>query len=133
MGSDLSYEDYLEDPELSNVYNAEVLGDEVVNNHNCWILQLTSKKEDVAYYTRKIWVDQERFLVLKENLYAKSGKLLKTIEVKSVLKLNDRWYPEQIIFKDVLKSGKGTEFVIDEIEFNVPLAEHIFSKAALRK
>jgi outer membrane lipoprotein-sorting protein len=133
MGSDLSYEDYLEDPELSNVYNAEVRGDEVVNNQNCWILQLTSKKEDVAYYTRKIWVDQERFLVLKENLYAKSGKLLKTIEVKSVLKLNDRWYAEQIIFKDVLKSGKGTEFIIDEIEFNVPLAEHIFSKAALRK
>ena len=71
--------------------------------------------------------------MLKENLYAKSGKLLKTIVVKSVLKLKDRWYPKQITFKDVLKSGKGTEFIIDEIEFNVPLAEHIFSKAALRK
>jgi len=133
MGSDLSYEDYLEDPQLHNVYEAQVEGSEPINGYDCWILQLTSKKDDVAYDTRKIWVDRQRYVVLKENRYAKGGKLLKTIEVKSLLKIKTRWYPERVVFKDVLKSGAGTEFTVDKIEFDVPIDPYIFSKAALRK
>jgi hypothetical protein len=33
----------------------------------------------------------------------------------------------------MLKDGKGTEFIIEEIEFNVPIPEYIFSKASLKK
>ena len=36
-------------------------------------------------------------------------------------------------FKDVLKSGSGTEFRLDSIRFNVAIPEYIFSKAALKK
>jgi len=38
-----------------------------------------------------------------------------------------------MVFKDVLKKGKGTEFIIDSIEFNVKISEHVFSKASLRR
>lgn len=31
------------------------------------------------------------------------------------------------------KTGDGTEFVIDAIEFNSAIPEHLFSKAALRR
>ena len=41
-------------------------------------------KEDLAYFSRKIWVDKERFIALKENRYARSGKLLKTTEIDEV-------------------------------------------------
>jgi len=133
MGSDLSYEDYMEDPRLSNIYNAKLTGEEKIDERNCYVLELTGKKDDVAYYRRKMWVDKERYLPLKEELFAKSGKLLKRLVIKEVFKVEGRWYPKRMVFKDVLKSGAGTEFIIDSIEFDVEIPEYIFSKAALRK
>ena len=117
MGSDLSYEDMMEDPKLINHYNAAVTGDSTVDNRSCWILELTAKTKDVAYHFRKIWVDKERNIPLKEELYAKSGKRLKNMELKDVSNIDGRWYPKRMIFKDMLKSGKGTEFIIEIIEF----------------
>jgi outer membrane lipoprotein-sorting protein len=133
MGSDLSYEDMMEDREIAENYDGRIGGEEILLNRPCWILELTSKAENVAYHSRKIWVDQERFVVLREERFAKSGKLLKTLEVKSVIRVRDRWIQDALVFKDVLKGGDGTEFRIISIEFDVPIAEHIFSKASLRK
>lgn len=135
MGSDLSYEDMMEDRRMENLYDANVVSEEIYEDRPCWILELTAKegKEDIAYHSRKVWVDKERFVSLKEERFAKSGKLLKTTEVRHVSQIEDRWVPDEVVFRDVLKAGKGTEFIIDSIEFNATIPDHIFSKASLRK
>lgn len=133
MGSDVSYEDYMEDPKLSNMYDAKLIGEEKLGSRNCYVLNLTAKKGRVAYYFRKMWVDKERYLPLKEERFAKSGKLLKRLTINKVFKIGERWYPQKMIFKDVLMKGSGTEFIINSIEFNVKIPEYIFSKASLRK
>lgn len=133
MGSDLSYEDLMEDPRLHRIYDAKIIAEETYLDRPCWVLELTAKEDDIAYHTRKIWVDRERFVSLKENRYAKSGKLLKTTEVKEVVREDNRWIPRSMIFKDVLKHGDGTKFVIESIEFNAEIPDYIFSKASLRK
>jgi outer membrane lipoprotein-sorting protein len=133
MGSDISYEDYMEDPKLSNIYNAELIAEENISGRDCYILELSAKKGGLSYHRRKMWVDKERYLPLKEERFAKSGKLLKIFVIDEVFKVQERWYPKRAVFKDVLASGEGTEFIIDSIEFNVEIPEHIFSKASLRK
>lgn len=133
MGSDLSYEDFMEDPELHKIYIAENVGEEILGGRPCWVLVLTAAKKDIAYFSRKIWVDKERYLPLKENRYAKSGKLLKTTEVKEVMKVENRWVFKHVIFKDVLKKGNGTEFFMESVQFDVDIPGYVFSKAALRK
>lgn len=134
MGSDVSYEDFMEDPRLANAYHVKRSGDEVIDSRNCYVLELEAMEGiDVSYYRRKLWVDKERFLPLREELYARGGKLLKKLTIKDVYKLEDRWYPKRMIFRDVLKKGEGTEVIIDSIEFNVPIDAYIFSKASLRK
>jgi len=133
MGSDLSYEDFMEDPELNKLYEAKVVEEDVFLERPCWVLELTSKGSDIAYYSRKIWVDKERFISLKEERFAKSGKLLKTFIVLKVSRIQNRWIPTHVVFKDELKSGKGTEFFLESIELNANIPEHIFTKASLRK
>jgi outer membrane lipoprotein-sorting protein len=133
MGSDLSYEDLMEDPELHNLYDATLEGEDVVAGRRCWILLLNSKGGDIAYQSRKVWVDRERFTVLREDRFAKSGKLLKTTEVKETRRIGKKWVATDVVFKDVLKAGSGTEFQIESIEFDVEIPPQTFSKAALRK
>jgi negative regulator of sigma E activity len=133
MGSDLSYEDMMEDPKLTNQYDAVVSGDSIVDSRSCWIVELTAKTKDVAYHFRKLFVDKKRHVPLKEELYAKGGKLLKKMDLKDVTQIDGRWYPKRMVFKDVLKSGEGTEFIIDTIEFDAAIPAYIFTKASLRK
>jgi hypothetical protein len=75
----------------------------------------------------------ERWLPLKEDRYAKSGKLLKTTRIPEVFWTGERWYPKRIVFKDMLSSGKGTEHIIESIDFDVQVPDHLLTKAALRK
>jgi outer membrane lipoprotein-sorting protein len=133
MGSDLSYEDMMEDPHLLNHYTGKIDGEEKIADRICWIITLTANTPDVAYQTKKVWVDKDRFIPLKKELYAKSGVLLKRMELSDVIQIQGRWFPKKILFKDVLKEGDGTEFQIMEIEFNTKIPEYIFSKASLKK
>jgi outer membrane lipoprotein-sorting protein len=133
MGSDLSYEDMMEDNKLTNHYNAVVTGTETIDSRSCWVVKLTAFDAGMAYQVRKLWVDRERNIPLREELYAKSGTLLKRTVLSDVLNLNGRWFPRKIVFKDMLKDGEGTEFIIDNIQFNVAIPEYIFSKANLKK
>ena len=133
MGSDLSYEDMMEDPHLPNLYSATVRSSETVNGRECWVLDLQAKKEDIAYDHRQAWVDKERYVVVKENLYAKSGKLLKSVDVREVMRVQEHWLAKSILYRDVLKDGEGTEFHLDSVTLDAEIPEYMFSKAALRR
>ena len=133
MGSDLSYEDMMDNSKLLENYDAGVIASEVIEERDCWIVELQAKTAEVNYQIRKVWVDKGRFIPLKEELYAKSGKLLKRMELFDIIKIDNRWYPKKIVFKDMLKIGDGTEFIIDDIEFDQQIPEYIFTKASLKK
>ncbi len=133
MGSDLSYEDVTENRRLYQLYEAEIIGTEIYNNQECYVLELKAKETDITYYSRKIWVDKERWLPLKEERYAKSSKLLKKTVIEEVFKVSGRWYPKRMNFKDMLLKGNGTEYIIDSINFDVNIPDYQFTKAALRK
>jgi len=133
MGSDLSYEDITENHRLVELYDAEVSGTEEFDGRDCWVVDLTAKEDDVTYHSRKVWIDRERWLPLKEERFAKSGRLLKTTIINEVFDVDGRWYPKRMTFKDMLQRGKGTEFIIESIDFDVEIPEHMLTKAALRR
>jgi len=133
MGSDLSYEDMMENDKLVELYDAEVTGIEEIDGVECWVITMASKGKDVAYHSRKVWVDRARYLPLREERFAKSGRLLKTTEIREAMQVGQRWYMKRAVFKDMLSSGEGTEYIIEEIEFDVEIPDHVFTRASLRK
>jgi outer membrane lipoprotein-sorting protein len=133
MGSDLSYEDMMENNKLREAYKATVTGEEIISGRDCYVLELSAVESNLAYQKRKLYVDKIRMVAIKEERFAKSGKLLKTTLIEEVMQLAGRWIPKKMIFKDVLSEGSGTEFIIDDIEFDVEIPQTVFSKASLRK
>ncbi len=133
MGSDLSYEDMMDDRKLTEIYSAIVVGEVKIDDRNTFIVELTAKVDNAAYYKQRMWIDQERYVPLREELYAKNGQLLKKVEMKEVQKIQGRWFPTTIIYKDMFKDGNGTEFKMNSLKFNQEIPEYIFSKAALKQ
>ena len=134
MGSDISYNDMMEDRPLEELYEATLEGSVDIDGRDHWIMFLETRVTGLSYPKRRAWIDKEYLLPMKEELYAKSGKLLKTSTMSGVRKVQDRWFPSQFIYKDELKrNSKGTEWIIDEIAFDIDIHESRFSKALLRK
>jgi outer membrane lipoprotein-sorting protein len=133
MGSDLSYEDMMDDRKLTEIYSATLAGEDEIEGRKTWILDLSATVSDVAYQKVKMWVDTERFVPLREDLFAKSGQLLKRTSFSDVKQTGGRWFPEKIVYKDILKSGEGTEFIITSVKFDQPVPDYIFTKAALKQ
>ena len=134
MGSDMSYNDMMEDRPLIELYEATLEGSVEINGRDHWIMLLDAKVKGLSYPKRRAWIDQEYLLPMKEELYAKSGKLLKTSTMDGIKKVQGRWFPSRFIYKDELKrNSKGTEWIIDEIAFDIDIPESRFSKALLRK
>jgi outer membrane lipoprotein-sorting protein len=133
MGSDLSYEDMMDDRKMTDIYSEKLIGTDTAGGRKAWLIELTAKVTDVAYYSQKMWVDTARYVPLKQELYAKSGSLLKKIVYKDVKYAQGRWFPYTFVYKDMLKEGNGTEFKITSILFDQVIPDYIFTKAALKQ
>ena len=134
MGSDMSYNDMMEDRPMDELYSATIEGSIMLDGRDHWIMILDAKVKGLSYPKRRSWVDKEYLLPKKEELYAKSGKLLKTASLEGIKKIEGRWFPSKFVYKDELKrNSKGTEWIIDNIQFNKKIPNSRFSKALLRK
>ena len=134
MGSDFSYQDALESERLTDLYQFEILGEEEIDGRMAYVLSgIAREGEEVSYYERKIWIDQERYIGLREELYARNGRMLKVAEVTEVdLFDDDRWYPTEMVMSDQLMEDSRTIFRINEIEFNPEIPEGTFSLDSLQ-
>lgn len=133
MGSDLSYEDMMDDRKLTETYTPVIVGEKTIDGRMCYVMKLTAKVNDVAYESQKLWIDIERYIPLKQELYAKSGQLLKQILLSDIRKIDNRWFPMKMNYKDVLKEGNGTDWIVNKITFDDIIPDYIFSKAGLKQ
>ena len=133
-GSDMSYKDMMETRALSEIYNLSLEESVFIDKRDHWVIFMEAKVKGLSYPKRRAWIDKEYFLPIKEELYAKSGKLLKTTSMSNIKRTQGRWFPFHYKFKDELKrNSRGTEWIINDIEFDNEISESRFSKALLRK
>ncbi len=133
MGSDLSYEDMMEDHKLSRSYSATHEGFEELSGTRCAILKLVARDKKTTYQTRKVWISPKRKTVLKEERFAKSGKLLKRIMFKDYEQIGERLFPRTMVFRDMLKENTQTTYKFDVIKFDVEIPKKYFSQSILKR
>jgi len=133
MGSDFSYEDAMEPDDLKALYSAELAGKEAIEGRECFVLELLARGKDVAYAKRKIWIDTERFIVARAELYAKSGLLLKVSRTLGYAKIGARYFPSIVEFSDALKKNSRTVMSMTSLVLDAPVDDARFSLQALTK
>jgi outer membrane lipoprotein-sorting protein len=127
MGSDFSYGDASENPSMVDDYDAVLEREETVDGRPAYVVYLTAKRRDLAYQGRRIWVDTERWIPLKEEMFARSGKLLKTATFGDVRRIGDRWYPFRIEMDNALQTDTRTTLEFVELTFDVDVPSDIFT------
>jgi len=133
MGSDFSYQDIMESDKLTDLYDFKIIGEEEVDKRPCYVLEAIAREGvKVSYYRRVSWIDKERFVGLKEELYAQSGRLLKETRVNEVEEIEGRWIPINSVMENKLRKNTYTEFKINQIDFDPEIPEDTFALQTLR-
>jgi len=131
MGSDFSYEDAMDNEQLEDDYAAKIIGKGAVDKNPCYILELTARRKNVSYQTRKIWVDHAKFVIRKMELYSLSGRLLKVMSLRKIKKIDGRYIAHYMKMESKLRKGHFSEFEIDSITLDITLPPRVFSKENL--
>ena len=133
MGSDFSYRDMLESAKLTDLYDFSILRKEEYDGINCYVIEGVKKPTtDASYYRRVSWVDSERFVLIKEELYAQSGRLLKVMSSQKVEEIDGRYFTTHLVIDNQLRQNTKTEYIIQSIEFDVDIPDSVFSIRSLR-
>ena len=131
MGSDFSYGDASENPSMVEDYDATLEGEEMLDGRRAYVVDLAAKRNDLAYQRRKIWVDVQRWVPLKEERFARSGKLLKTALMSDVRRVGDRWYPFRIEMDDAMQTDTRTVLQMLNVELDVAVPRDVFTLSYL--
>ncbi len=109
------------------LYFPEAEGMETVNGRECYVLKLTAKNRNAVYPGEKLWVDSELFVLRKAYYYALSGRLIKEMEIRKVIKVKGKNIPVWFVMEDRMKKNSRTTFIINNIQIDVPVDPEIFS------
>jgi outer membrane lipoprotein-sorting protein len=133
MGSDLSYEDTIDNETLSARYTPVLLGTEDMGGKKAYVLELTAKNRTESYPRRKLWVDLETGDVPRLEMFALSGALLKTYNLIRAEKIGNRRFPVEFEMRDLLRKNSRTVFVMKNVVLDAKISDSVFSMRNLRR
>lgn len=129
QGSDISYEDLTGDKDktVEEKYDMKMLPNEMIDGHECYVIEMTAKERNVAYPKEIIWVDIEYMMYRQVHKFALSGKLLKEVNVLKLEKIDGKSIATRMILLDTMKKNSSTEFITNKIEFDLYIDPDVFS------
>lgn len=127
MGSDLSYEDTIENEKLSARYTPTLAGREEADGRQAWVLDLAAKKKTESYPRQRLWIDVETGDVLRYELYALSGAKLKEYRLIRAQTIGNRRFPVEFEMRDLLRKGSRTLFIMREVVLDAKVPDSVFS------
>jgi len=133
MGSDLSYEDAMDNEPLSTRYNPFLFGSDTWNGRPVWLLELIAKSRTESYPRRMLWIDQETGDLLRYELFALSGAMLKEYNILRIEVIDGRRFPVEFEVRDLLRRGSRTVFRMNNVILDRPIADSVFTQRNLRR
>ncbi len=131
FGSEISYED-MEARNLKD-YTYKILAHETYQKRACWVIEIlpTPQRARKSNYSKFwSWVDKERFLVLKEILYNRSGKRVKRVTMRKVEQIDGIWLARQSLVNN-LESRRMSVLQTKQVAFNIPVEEDFLTQRTL--
>jgi outer membrane lipoprotein-sorting protein len=132
MFGDISYEDITEGRNTLDKYDVEMIGSEMVDGEDCWVIEMIATSKDVPYPKQVVKVGKADYVLREAEYYARSGRVLKIVDVTSIEIFNDgRVMVTGMVLEDQLRRGSSTSMTIEKLEVDPNLDDSLFSLRSL--
>lgn len=117
---------------LANFYELEGYEKKEIEGREIYLLNLTARSREEAYYQIKSYIDSDSYLPLKREYYAFSGQKIKELVVDEVSFHEDRLSYLAFTIYDTLRPGYYAKVVFSDFDYSQRLEERIFTRAYMR-
>ncbi|HPE44196.1 MAG TPA: outer membrane lipoprotein-sorting protein, partial [Bacteroidales bacterium] len=128
MGSDFTYDDLGDRHPNEDAH--KLLGEEVFNGYDCYIVESVPKDKDYMYSKTVTWVIKENFIGIKRDFYDEDGDLLKILQIKKFEKISGYWVILNTQMHNVQKDHR-TEMIFSEVKLDQPIPSNKFTERSM--
>lgn len=128
MGTDFTNDDLVKESSVVDDYKHSIVGDTLIQNRNCYIIEMIPKPEAAVVWSKVIiCIDKKDFLELHSRFYDEDGKLINIMNSSDIKQMHDRIIPTFFEMIPADKKGQKTEMVYTNIQYNKPLEDNFFA------
>ncbi len=131
FGTEFSIEDV--SPRKIKDYTYKIVGETTFNKRPVWKIQSTptAARSKKTFYSKVIsYIDKERFIIMKDELYNRQGKIFKQLITKKVENIEGVWIVTKSSMIN-LTSRRITNYDILSITFDVDIDDEFFTIRAM--
>ncbi len=133
-GSDFTNDDLARESDVTDDYTHSIIAEEVINGEECWKLASTPRPEAAVVWGRLYtWVRKKDFLPSITQYFDEKGKLVRYMVYSDFKKMGGRMIPGKWSMYNKVKEGHHTEFIIDDVDFDLAIPERVFSFRELER
>lgn len=128
MGSDFTNDDIVRESSIVEDYNHRIVAEEKIDNYAAYKIEALPKPNaPVVWGKRFYWARKGDAVPLREEFYDEKGKLIKVMDYKEIKFMGGRVIPTFMTMRTMGKENSKTVLRIIESQFDIPIADSIFS------
>lgn len=133
MGTDFTNDDLVKESSIISDYIHTIVGDTLVQNRPCTIIQLIPKTEAGVVWSKLLmYVDKEDFLELHTRFFDEDGKLVTIMNAYDIKILGGRLIPSRFEMIPMDKPGQKTEMIYRSVQYNKAIDDVFFTSDKMR-
>ena len=117
---------------LVDDYTVESVKDGTVGKFPVWILDLKAKTNEVPYERMKLYVRKDRTMLLKQEDFSVSGRLMRTTLYPKYAEIDGKLMPSQMLIVDEINKGEKSQITMAE-QSVATLPDKVFTKAFIEQ
>ena len=133
MGTDFTNDDLVKESSVVTDYNHSIIGDTIIDNRNCHIIQMIPKPEAAVVWGKLIvCIDKKDFLELHTRFYDEEGVLINTMNAFDIKLMDGRLIPTRFEMIPADKKNQRTEMIYKDVKYNKPLDDNFFTTERMK-
>ena len=128
MGTDFTNDDLIKQSSMVIDYTHEIIGTEIIENLNCWKLELIPiENASVVWGKLIVWIDKKDYMQLKTEFYDEDLEIVNRMVGSEINEYNGKKLPSKLEFYPLEDDGNKTVIKYNVWNFGVSIPENYFS------
>ena len=132
MGSDFSNKDIARADDIIDEYEHRVLKVEEVDGITVYEIESVPHEDAAVVWGREVLSIRNDHVVLTHAFYDQDGALVKSLETLEIVEMGGRTIARRQRMSKADKPDEWTEVVVNDVDYEVPLKESLFTLSNLR-
>jgi outer membrane lipoprotein-sorting protein len=132
MGSDFSNKDISKSTDIIDQYDHRLLKSENLDDHVVYTIESIPHEEAAVVWGKEIVSVRDDFVMLRQEFWDQDDILVKKMEATEIAIMDDRTIASRMRMQKLETPDEWTEMVVDDIDFDVKMADNLFTLSNLR-